>query len=56
MHLFVCMTIVNVIWYHILQVEMGFLMVGHTHEDIDQGFSCLSRYLQKVDALTVTGN
>ena len=34
---------------------MGFLMVGHTHEDIDQSFSCLSRLLGKVDALTVEG-
>ena len=30
-------------------------MVGHTHEDIDQGFSCLARHLQKTDALTVSG-
>ena len=30
-------------------------MVGHTHEDIDQSFSCLSRLLRKVDALTVAG-
>jgi len=34
---------------------MGFLMVGHTHEDIDQSFSCLSRHLQKNDALTSEG-
>ena len=38
-----------------LQIEMGFLMVGHTHEDIDQTFSCLSRHLQKCDALTMRG-
>ena len=37
------------------QIQMGFLMVGHTHEDIDQGFSCLSRHLQKMDAMTVSG-
>lgn len=30
-------------------------MVGHTHEDIDQTFSCLSRYLRKHDALTMSG-
>ena len=30
-------------------------MVGHTHEDIDQSFSCLSRYLRKHDALTMPG-
>lgn len=40
---------------NILQIEMGFLMVGHTHEDIDQSFSCLSRLLRKVDSLTITG-
>jgi len=39
----------------LLQIEMGFLMVGHTHEDIDQSFSCLSRHLQKNDALTSEG-
>ena len=30
-------------------------MVGHTHEDIDQSFSYLSRYLRKHDALTMPG-
>ena len=30
-------------------------MVGHTHEDIDQTFSCLSRYLRKHDAVTMPG-
>ena len=30
-------------------------MVGHTHEDIDQTFSCVSRYLRKNDDLTVPG-
>ena len=39
----------------LLQIELSFLMVGHTHEDIDQSFSCLSRYLRKHDALTVSG-
>ena len=34
------------------QVEVGFLPVGHTHEDIDQGFSVLSRHLRKVDCLS----
>ena len=41
--------------FHDLQIQMGFLMVGHTHEDIDQGFSCLSRHLRKNDALTMNG-
>ena len=30
-------------------------MMGHTHEDVDQSFSCLSRYLRKHDALTMPG-
>ena len=30
-------------------------MVGHTHEDIDQNFSCLSRLLRKNNALTLRG-
>ena len=30
-------------------------MVGHTHEDIDQTFSCLARYLRKHDAFTMPG-
>ena len=29
------------------EVNLGFLMKGHTHEDIDQLFSCISRYLHK---------
>ena len=37
------------------QIELGFLMVGHTHEDIDQYFSCLSRYLRKHSAETLEG-
>ena len=31
-------------------------MVGHIHEDIDQNFSCLSRYLKKNSAVTLDGN
>ena len=34
------------------QVDVGFLPVGHTHEDIDQGFSVLSRHLKGVDCLS----
>ena len=30
------------------QVILSFLIVGHTHEDIDQLFSVLSRYLKKI--------
>lgn len=38
-----------------VQVKMGFLPVGHTHEDIDQLFSCVSRYLQRHSVLTIPG-
>lgn len=38
-----------------LQVKFGFLPVGHTHEDIDQLFSCISRRLKHRSALTVEG-
>ena len=37
------------------QIEAGFLMVGHTHDDIDQRFSCFSRYLKKHSAITMEG-
>ena len=30
-------------------------MVGHTHEDVDQLFSCVSRKLRKVDAFDMPG-
>lgn len=45
----------NLINKFYFKIELGFLMVGHTHEDIDQSFSCLSRYLRKHDALTMPG-
>ena len=32
---------------------MCFLMVGHTHEDIDQMFSCISRHISKLNILTL---
>ncbi|XP_063954176.1 uncharacterized protein LOC135153857 [Lytechinus pictus] len=35
------------------EVQMSFLMVGHTHEDIDQRFSCISRSLKHRDARTL---
>ena len=41
-------------WF-ILQVELGFLMVGHTHEDIDALFGHISMWLRKHDALTLPG-
>ena len=39
-----------------IQIELGFLMVGHTHEDIDQFFSKFSQYLQRNAAHTLPGN
>ena len=35
----------------VLQIDAGFLPVGHTHEDIDAMFSLLSRYLQTHSAI-----
>ncbi|XP_065906896.1 uncharacterized protein [Dysidea avara] len=35
------------------EIEIGFLMVGHTHEDVDQRFSQLSQYLSKRSATTM---
>lgn len=40
---------------YIQQVKLGFLPVGHTHEDIDQRFSCISRKLNHRNALTIPG-
>jgi len=40
---------------YIFQIEIGFLMVGHTHEDVDQRFSRLSQYLMKHSATTMEG-
>jgi len=31
-------------------------MVGHTHADVDQSFSCLSKYLQKNSSFTMEGD
>ena len=35
------------------EVEVGFLLVGHTHEDIDQIFSVISGELKAKDVLTM---
>lgn len=35
------------------EINLNFLMVGHTHEDIDQMFSRFSMELRKKDALTL---
>lgn len=35
------------------EVEVGFLPVGHTHEDIDQAFSCTADQLRSNDAITL---
>ncbi|XP_070547237.1 uncharacterized protein [Ptychodera flava] len=34
-------------------VDLHFLLVGHTHEDIDQLFSCISRHLKKTNIYTM---
>ena len=35
-----------------MQIKVGFLMVGHTHEDIDQLFSRISTHLKKKSITT----
>ena len=37
------------------QVKISFLPVGHTHEDIDQLFSCISRCLKHTNIITLPG-
>lgn len=37
-----------------LEVQVSFLPVGHTHEDIDQAFSVVARHLKTKDAHTMT--
>ena len=31
-----------------VKLSISFLVVGHTHEDIDQYFSCISRFIKKI--------
>ena len=38
-----------------IQIQMSFLMVGHTHEDIDQVFSRVSAHLKKNSVYTLEG-
>lgn len=38
-----------------MQVELAFLMVGHTHEDVDALFGNISQWLKRNDAFTLTG-
>ena len=33
------------------EIHVGFLMVGHTHEDIDQYFSVISSWLRKTETI-----
>lgn len=40
-------------WGMFKEVIAAFLPVGHTHEDIDQAFSCTSRRLRTNDAITL---
>ena len=46
---------VNKMSVTIIQIELGFLMVGHTHEDIDALFGNISTWLKRNDALTIPG-
>ena len=34
------------------QIKLSFLMVGHTHEDIDGMFGCFSKKLKRQNATT----
>ncbi len=36
------------------KIRVSFLMVGHTHEDVDQYFSCISSWLRKRNILTLS--
>ncbi|KAL5509184.1 hypothetical protein EMCRGX_G004502 [Ephydatia muelleri] len=38
------------------EVELGFLMVGHTHEDVDAMFGNFGKWLRIHNAYTVPGN
>ena len=40
---------------HSLQVRVNFLPVGHTHEDVDQMFSCIGKRLLRVGAESPAG-
>lgn len=40
-------------WHLFKEVEVSFLPVGHTHEDIDQAFSTTSKRLNQHDAITL---
>jgi hypothetical protein len=42
-----CATLVGLGFFQ--EVELSFLIVGHTHEDIDQRFSCISSTLKRSD-------
>ena len=35
------------------KIKVSFLMVGHTHEDVDQMFSRFSNYLRRTDVFTM---
>ena len=38
---------------HFREVQLSFLIVGHTHEDIDQRFSIILRALKRQDTLSL---
>jgi ABC-type transporter MlaC component len=37
------------------QIQLGFLMKGHTHEDVDALFGNIRKWLQRHDATTLPG-
>ena len=50
-----CFLALLVAWYLFTVVMLSFLMVGHTHEDIDQLFSRIATYLRKNNATSRHG-
>jgi len=40
---------------YISQIKVNFLPVGHMHEDVDQFFSNVSTFWERVGAETLTG-
>ena len=50
---FVRFNLKSLIIYVVFQVKMTFLMVGHTHEDVDQMFSCINKLAHQRNILTV---
>jgi hypothetical protein len=47
-----CATLVGLGYFE--EVRVGFLLIGHTHSDIDQRFSCISHVLKEDDISSVS--